>query len=259
MKTALFYFSGTGNSLVVARHLAKELGDTEIIPISKVILDNIDLSADRIGIIFPVYMWGLPLIVTEFVKKLKSESSKYIFGVATYGGMPCATLVQLAAILKDRGMKLSAGFGVQLPGNYTPLYGAIDTEKQEKMFEKERIKIKEIAGIVKEGREWKIEKNAFLSNLFFSGLIYSTAAHRIPTFDKNFYADEKCTECGICEKICPVKNIKLENGRPVWQHRCEQCLACLQWCPAESIQYGKRTADRKRYRHPEVIVNDFIL
>ena len=33
MKTDLFYYTGTGNSLWTARMLAKELGDAEIIPI----------------------------------------------------------------------------------------------------------------------------------------------------------------------------------------------------------------------------------
>jgi len=259
MKTTLFYFSGTGNSLVAARHLAKELGYTEIVPIAKAVKGTIDLSADRIGIIFPVYMWGLPLLVAEFVKKIKANPTKYIFGVATYGGMPCATLVQLSKLLNSNNLKLSAGFGIQLPGDYTPLYGAVDAEKQKKMFEKEDKKIKEIAAIVKKGKKWKIEKDSFIMNLFFSGLLYNSSAHKIPSFDKNFYADEKCTKCGICGKVCPVGNIKLENGKPVWQHKCEQCLACLQWCPVEAIQYGKKTAGRKRYHHPEVNVNDFIV
>ena len=34
MKTDLFYYTGTGNSLWAARMLAKEMNDAEIIPIS---------------------------------------------------------------------------------------------------------------------------------------------------------------------------------------------------------------------------------
>jgi len=36
----------------------------------------------------------------------------------------------------------------------------------------------------------------------------------------------------------------------------EQCLACIQWCPAEAIQYGKNTAAKKRYHHPEIKLSD---
>lgn len=192
MKTVLYYFSGTGNSLAAARHLAGELGDTEIIPIAKAKEESAGIAADRIGVVFPVYIFGMPVIVAEFVKKLKVDSSKYIFAVATNGGMLCATLIQLEAILKNRGLKLSAGFGIQLPDNYIPIHGAIASEKQQKMFEKEKAKIKYIAGIVKEGRGCKIEKGAFLQNLIFSGLIYKNTAGKIHVSDKNFYADDKC-------------------------------------------------------------------
>ena len=76
--------------------------------------------------------------------------------------------------------------------------------------------------------------------------------------DKSFFADEKCTSCGICEKLCPAGNIVITEGKAVWQHRCEQCFACLQWCPAEAIQYGKNTKSKKRYHHPEISLKDII-
>lgn len=81
---------------------------------------------------------------------------------------------------------------------------------------------------------------------------------RVPQMDKPFFADAKCTSCGICEKICPAQNIKLVSGKPVWQHRCEQCFACIQWCPDEAIQYGKGTAKKKRYHHPEITLKEML-
>jgi MinD superfamily P-loop ATPase len=76
--------------------------------------------------------------------------------------------------------------------------------------------------------------------------------------DKSFFADEKCTACGICAKLCPSINIAITDGRPAWQHRCEQCFACLQWCPEEAIQYGKNTKNKKRYHHPEISLKDIL-
>ncbi len=29
--------------------------------------------------------------------------------------------------------------------------------------------------------------------------------------------DEAAAGCGLCEKVCPVDNIRLENGRPQWK------------------------------------------
>ena len=67
--TSIFYFSGTGNSLMVARHLADSLGDSELIPISKVIDSEIDLTSEKIGLVFPVHISGIPEIVNTFIQQ----------------------------------------------------------------------------------------------------------------------------------------------------------------------------------------------
>ncbi len=256
MGTTIFYFTGTGNCLKVARDLAIELGDAEIVSIAKTMNKEIDSLAERIGIVYPVYMFGMPLIVKEFINKLRPGKERYIFAIATYGGTAGDALGQTARQLRSQGLKLSSGFCVKMPGNYTPLYGAIAAEKQNEMFEEERRKIKIIAGTIKEKRQQKVESSSFLINLLFSGVLYNLFSSKIPVMDKDFWADEKCTSCGICAKVCPVNNIEITNGRPVWLHKCEQCLACLHWCPVEAIQYGKKTSGRRRYRHPEVKVED---
>lgn len=259
MKNKLFYFSGTGNSLKVARDLADALGDAEIIPIPNVMAkDNMIIDSESIGIIFPVYMFGMPLIVNEFIKKLNCNKDQYIFAVATYGGQLGSALLQAGESLKERGLKLSAGFSVLMPGNYTPLYGAISIEKQQEMSDKEKARIVEIVNIIRVRKPSLIEKNSAIFN-FLSSLIYKFCAPRIYKMDKGFWADARCNSCGICQKVCPVDNIKIEDGRPKWLGKCEQCLACLQWCPQEAIQYGKSTSGRKRYHHPEVNIKDIIL
>ena len=74
--------------------------------------------------------------------------------------------------------------------------------------------------------------------------------------DGKFRADDKCTQCGLCAKLCPVDNIELVDGRPTWLGRCEQCYACFHWCPADAIQYGRRTKRQFRYHHPQCAVAD---
>jgi MinD superfamily P-loop ATPase len=69
---------------------------------------------------------------------------------------------------------------------------------------------------------------------------------------------ESCNGCELCRKVCQVDNIRIEDGRPVWQHHCEQCLACIQWCPQEAIQVGTKTIGRTRYHHPEIKATDLM-
>jgi NAD-dependent dihydropyrimidine dehydrogenase PreA subunit len=80
----------------------------------------------------------------------------------------------------------------------------------------------------------------------------------------DFYYDEKCTGCGVCEKVCLSEKVRVVDGRPVWQEavKCHGCFACLNYCPEESIQvksswYLKSYTDQNgRYHHPEITAND---
>lgn len=256
MKTTIFYFSGTGNCLKVARDLAQDIGNAEVISIPKVMDKEIDLSAERIGLVYPVYMFGMPLIIRRFIRKLKAARDKYIFAVVTCGGKAARTLKQNKKLLEALGLRLSAGFIVKMPGNYTPLYEALPLDKQQKLFKNETVRIKQISQFIKENKPNKIELDAFILNWLLS-LVYKLCSTKIPFMDKDFWANDLCNGCGICIKVCPVSNIEISGGKPKWLHRCEQCFACLHMCPTEAVQCGKNTAGRKRYRHPDLKLSDF--
>jgi ferredoxin/flavodoxin len=259
MKTNIYYFSATGNSLKVAKDLAGKLADATLISIPKAINSEIDSSADNIGIIFPVYCWGMPLIVTKFIKKLKAEHAKYFFAVATCGGGAAGTLLQTKKKLAQQNIKLASGFAILMPTNYIIWGGAISEESQKKMFENWNMKSDGIANIIKNQEEHSIEVGSLLSNFFLSKALYSISVPNFPKMDKAFCADDKCDHCGICKRICPADNIEIKEGKPTWNHKCEQCLACIQWCPKQAIQYGKKTQERKRYTNPFVSLKEFII
>jgi len=259
MSTDIFYFSGTGNSLAAARQLAEKLAPASLRSVVEAIQESPpQTQASCVGLVFPVYLFGLPRIVTRFCEQLQIPEQAYIFAVATCGGMPAGTLSQLKRILARRGRELAAGFVLTMPGNYTPLYGAPPEDKQRQLLSRAKERIDQIATAVRRQERGLLEKNNALLNAFFSGVLYRFGVPRLPTSDRRFWADEKCNHCGLCARVCPVANIRMENGRPVWLHHCEQCMSCLQWCPQEAIQFGKSTVGRKRYHHPEVTVKDFM-
>jgi ferredoxin len=258
MKTVIYYFSGTGNSLKIAWSLTNALGDADVINIAKAVREPaVAPLADRVGIVYPVYMWGMPLIVNRFIDKLKTD--KYIFAIANCGGMAAGALVHTKRRIESNGMKLSSGFVLKMPGNFTPMYGAQSTASQQKLFDKTEARIRGIANIIKTGEERDIERGTFLTNWVFSGIVYNLCSPKIPEQDKSYWVNDKCTSCALCEKVCPVDNINLANGRPLWNHHCELCMACLQWCPTEAIQYGRKTANRTRYRNPNVKASDLFV
>ena len=282
-KNVIFYFSGTGNSLAVARGIAEKLGDTDIISISSYMKNSpregwqasghstrhepdgvfvasvsLDLSSsERIGIVFPVYMWGLPLIVRRFLENCNFSSNSYIFAVATYGGSCGVAFDQICGIFDCKGLKLASEFGFLMPGNYIPLYPISSDKKLNKLFIKTDKSIEEISKKIESKEQAKLKKMPWIGRKFFA-FIYKKMSPHIPEAKVKFFVDERCDSCGVCEKVCPVCNIKLIDGRPVWDKKCEQCLACLHWCPKEAIQFGNSTSKRKRYHHPSVALKDFL-
>jgi Pyruvate/2-oxoacid:ferredoxin oxidoreductase delta subunit len=257
METTIYFYTGTGNSLWTAQKLSAMLNDSELIPITLTGRENVKTNSKNIGFIFPVHIWGIPSPVIDFLNRLETDPTKYYFAVAVHAGQVAATLVQLKNLLQQKNIKLSSGFSVCLPSNYIPWGGAESTVKQQQKFSAMLDKINRIASSVRAKEEKPPEKGPLWQNILFSA-IYRTTFNRVPKMDKPFFADEKCNNCGICEKICPAQNISLVNGKPVWQHHCEQCFACIQWCPEEAIQYGKGTAKKKRYHHPEITVKSML-
>ncbi|MFX1340100.1 MAG: EFR1 family ferrodoxin [Promethearchaeota archaeon] len=256
MKTTIFYYSGTGNSLKIARDISAELENSELIPIAKLWEQNIIIpQSEKIGLVFPLYFMGCPSIIFEFLTKLELNKVNYIFAVATsHHGSSGATLYQINKILKKKSKSLNAGFSIRMPGNYIPMYDIASKESHKRDFEQAKEKIEKLVDIISVNGN-KIDKK-FLP---FIGSFFNKIFNKnVNKSDNNFYADEKCNSCEICEKICPVNNIRIVDGKPEWQHRCQRCLACIHFCPQEAIQYGKKTVNRKRYHHPEITVNDII-
>lgn len=255
MHTVIYYYTGTGNSLWTARLFAEALGDAEIVPMRRVNHIRCVGEPDTIGFFFPVHIWGVPRHVRTFLQVMEKRPAAYYFAVAVNAGQVSRTLIQLKELMAKDGLKLSAGFDIRLPSNYIPWGGPGPVEAQRKLFDTAIDKIRIAATYVTSRTSGLIEKGPLWQRVLF------TAFHRmtynlVQTMDKNFQIDGTCDSCGICEKVCPIGNITMEAGRPVWHGSCEQCLACIQWCPTECIQYGGKTKGYERYHHPEVKVKD---
>jgi ferredoxin len=89
-------------------------------------------------------------------------------------------------------------------------------------------------------------------------LIHGPFIKSLANKDKGFNVSEACNGCATCGKVCPVGNIKMQDGKPTFLHHCEQCMACVQWCPKQAINFKDKTQNRGRYHHPDVTLGDMI-
>lgn len=256
MRTIIYYFTGTGNSLAVAKTIAAELGDTVLVPIASIdgSPGTVTPGVERVGIVCPVYFAGLPLMVASFAERLDAGAARYLFAVMTHGGGgESAALGQLDGILRQRtGRGLDAGFGVMMPGNYIMMYESPMGQKQQEILAKAGGTITAIAKSI--ARREKTPLPSSLINRIIYALIYPWFRSHARTDDRKFTVTDACTSCGTCVAVCPAKNIELVDKRPVWKHQCELCCSCIHTCPVKAIQAGKRTETWGRYRNPDITV-----
>ena len=260
MSTEIYYFSGTGNSLVVARDIAGRT-NAKLISIPSVMYkDSIKIDPDVVGIVFPAYYMRMPGIVERFISKLTNLQDKYIFAIVTVGGIAGSVLHRLSEAINKRGGNLTAGFIVRMPANYIDNADALPLFLQKRMFRNWNRKADTIANTILTGKSSLMKRFNPVMTLLFSRYIDKQylRGDLSPDVDTNFWADSKCNGCRICLRVCPVRNIKIVDDRPVWQHHCEKCLACIQWCPKQAIQFKNVTIKRKRYHHRDVKISDVL-
>jgi len=82
-----------------------------------------------------------------------------------------------------------------------------------------------------------------------SGIV-NTAFYRFFIKAKPFSASDTCVSCGKCADACPLGNIQLQEGTPVWDAQCTHCMACICGCPTNAIEYGKASRGKPRYQCP---------
>lgn len=257
MKTIIYYFTGTGNSLAAAKAICAHLGDCELVSIASLVGTGgeIQPGADRVGIVCPVYDLGLPSIVAEFVQRLDLSQAAYCFGVVTMGGFGASALHQLDDLVVTHSKRhLDAAFVVRMVGNFVPLYDPVTGAKRDKLLAGADTRFSEIARSI--DKRLIVRPGFALLSAFLKRIMYDGFIRHVHDADRKFFADEKCTACGTCAAVCPVKNIEMVEEKPVWKHHCEMCCACIHFCPVEAIQYGPKTVKRGRYTNPSVTIAD---
>ena len=244
--SCIYWFSGTGNSLYTAKKIAAALD----IPLSRITDETPAGSAgghnQKIGFVFPSYYGNLPRAVRTFAEKLDINPDTYIFTIVTMGALGQGSVHAMKKLLKNKGLHLSYGKCLLMPANYVLNYNPADPAKSIVKMEKTDELIKKFAANIMSG----VQSAKTLP--FTAGNLYKN----IEKLDAGFTVNSSCTGCDLCRKMCPVRNIKLEDRKPKWLGHCEHCVACISWCPVKAINYGNKTQTRRRYRFPGINADD---
>ncbi len=279
MNTQIYYFSGTGNSLFVARELQKRLPSAELVPIASLMdKTGVQTSGHRVGIVFPVHALTIPVVVKRFIKKTDFSSADYIFAVATRFGSVFRGFETINKLLRKKHKKLSSRLVLNMGNNEGRHKGYIVPAKEtiQKMEQDVLQKLDDFAGIVKEEKVSLPEDTGVIQptgkNRATAFLVEKTVLAGMELADhiggvQYFYTDENCNGCGICEKVCLSGKIMLKDAQPVWQKKvfCTMCFACLNFCPKRAVQIDdipgvpSFTRENGRYPHPYASIDDMIM
>lgn len=257
MKNAIFYFSSTGNSLYIAKKIAKSLEDCKIINMVTA-LNHKDFLYDceRIGFVTPIYASGIPPMAYEFISNLVMNKNTYVFGVeCSGGGTGIAFTMMNEALKKSNNPLLKSCERIAFKSNYIRAgRNHPKGEDAKKVVDNNNLRIESFAENVKNKVTTPIKDNNVLIQRIFHNMWRDAYKNK----DKGFNVNETCTGCGICEKICPTSNIKIENHLPVWKlnNSCCDCMGCINNCPHNAINIGKKTIAKNRYRNPYINVNE---
>lgn len=250
----IFYFSGSGNSLYTARKIAGQEGGGLISIADAIKAGKYRYEPEKgeaVGFVIPTYFFGVPTIVREFLAGLLlgNASENYIYLVLTCGGTTANAGGMFAALLAERGCRLSASFSVVMVDNYVPLFTMPTDEKRDAILRKADARIEEICRMIVQRTAGDHDSCKGLAPLLVTAVSYPLYHYGRKT--GKFAAGASCSGCGLCAEICPSAAIVMEEGRPSWvKDKCTLCFGCLHRCPRETINYGKKTAAHGRYVHP---------
>ncbi|MDR1421914.1 MAG: EFR1 family ferrodoxin [Coriobacteriales bacterium] len=240
----VFYFTATGNSLAVAKRLGGRLVSIPHI------IDRLEpeYADEVIGVVFPIYGFGLPKMVGRFLRETKIVAN-YSFVIGTYGNKPGACM---------RNVQRLAGFdyaeSLLMIDNYLPGFeiGEQIAKLPEKNTEEHLRQI--IADI-----EGQTSREASTTLMWRATTAVIKGGEKLVMKDtqaQSYSVNEACTQCGICARVCPAGNIRVFD-KVEFGDSCEWCLGCVHLCPKNAIHL-KRERSAARWRNPDVSLNEII-
>lgn len=242
----VLYFSGTGNSRYVARQIA-QITDDEVISINQRLKkgDYRPIKANNKPLTFvgPIYGGRLPRVMDNFIRQVNFQDAKRVYFIGTCAKTPWLTVEYVKKLCNDKNFALMGFNSIVMPQGYVARGGTQPKDVNDRILAAAEPKITQLATLIRANQLFPSEQpgKATMSRVL-NPILYMVLGNTKP-----FYVTDKCISCGKCAQRCPLNNVKITDGKPVWGKECTQCMACIAGCPTEAIEYGKKTIGKLRY------------
>lgn len=249
----ILYFSGTGNTRYVAESLANLL-DEQALFIPETLASSVRFSGRHLIFCFPVYSWGVPPLVLDYIRDLSdgfvkavADSGAAVSMVCTCGDEVAETPEMFVRVMSARGLEVKGLWSVTMPNDYVllPGFDVDPRDVEDRKLDSSAGRIKEIAVMLQHG-EYRSDFTRGSKPHLKSRLIYPLF-RRWGINPRRWHVSQECVGCGRCVKACPMHNVKLVTGKPQWGRDCVSCTACYHHCPTHAISYGRFTDGKGQY------------
>ena len=235
----IFYFSGTGNTKMVAKLLATEFNRyvsvVDVIAIDELLKTNKTAEVEKYDIIgfgYPVHAFNAPRIFFEFIEQLQAGKQKktFIFKSAGDPFMKSGSTAQVRKALQKKGYDVIYERLFVMPANVLVRY---QDQLIKQLFNNAVQRTKKMVNeVLSETRN--LQKNTLFSN-FLTAAFSSMENFGARFFGENLYVSESCNLCGVCISNCPTNNITKQKGRIRFHLKCTFCMRCIYRCPVNAI------------------------
>ena len=243
----ILYYTGTGNSAYTARRIANAIGD-EAADLFERLRDNdtSPLESQKPWVIVtPTYAWRIPRIVRDWLDKTALRGSRDIYFVMTCGSEIGNADKYNRDLCAEKGLACMGTAQIVMPENYIAMFSAPQADEARQIVAKAEPVIDRVITTIQSNQPFAPTRNK-LYDRFMSGPV-NPIFYKCFVKANAFTASGACIGCGQCAKRCPMNNVTLKDGKPVWDKDCTHCMACICYCPVSAIEYGKKSVGQPRY------------
>lgn len=241
----LYYFSGTGNTYLVAKKVKEEFERKDYNCTLEKMIDVKEVKFnkdDLIGLVFPVAIQSTFPVVWDFVYKLKKAYGQKVFMIDTLEAFSGGVVGPMKKILENKGYKCIGAIEIKMATNMAKKK---TSKKYVENITAEALKTASqyVNDLIDGNTNWN--RIPVLSDLMRS--ISSSRGIWTKTSKKISVNHEKCINCKICEKRCPVKAIEIKNNLVnIDYNKCISCVRCVNFCPANAFKLSGKTIIQKK-------------
>ena len=243
----ILFFSGTGNSNYVAKRIADTLGDALVNLNDRIKASDTSSveTGERVIIVTPTYAWRIPRVVRDWLRKTEPRGAKRSWFVMTCGSEIGNADKYNRELCAEKAISCMGTAQIVMPENYIAMFSAPQADKARQIVAKAEPDIDRAIAAIQANQSFAPTRNN-LYDRFMSGPV-NPIFYRFFVKANAFTVSDACISCGQCAKRCPMNNVTLKDGKPVWGKACTHCMACICYCPVSAIEYGKKSVGQPRY------------